>query len=144
MYKQQSNEKGFTMIETLISLSIVSVLLFIVVPVQTNLIQKKEEEFFLEMLTYDLFHLQNSSYGNWTGIHLEPHDYGYRIDNSYQDFVARRLLPTGWEWDATLPRKFRFNENGTFINPRVLRIKTNDEVIRLVFPMGKGRFYVKE
>lgn len=143
MYKVQNEQEGFTFIEMLITLSIISIILFIVVPIQITLIHKEEKKHFLDTLAYDMLFMQNSEFGDWQGIVLELTDYGYRIDKQNDEIITKRYLPEGWKWQDRNRRNLIFKQNGNFVNPRELKLKTNKKDIHIIFPMGKGRFYVK-
>ncbi|HEY4602631.1 MAG TPA: competence type IV pilus minor pilin ComGD [Cerasibacillus sp.] len=135
-------QRGFTLIEMLITLSILSVLLVLTIPITHSLIKNQEETQFLETLQSDLLYVQNLSLGiREHRTKLVFHKTYYSVHKSLTESPITRELPDGWEVERSMYHTIYFL-NGTIGSAGTIRInKANGKVIRLIFPLGKGRGY---
>lgn len=141
MYKN-----GFTLIEMLIVLSMLSILILLAVPQQISILSKQKEEQFIEQLEFDVLLIQNQSnlLLKDSNMYIRFYDNYYSVLGGWSDStIANRPYPDGWiliinEQHRTL----KFSETGTVINPRTLVMYSKNERISIVFPLGKGRFHV--
>lgn len=116
----------------------------LIAPQQLSQLDKLNEQQFLETLEYDFLYLQTISreYNDKNTLIRFNND-GYRILDGLTTLVNREY-PNGLTVDTFGRRDFYFRSNGTFLQPRTIRINGKEAVYRLTFPFGKGRFYIEE
>jgi len=137
------HEVGFTLVEMLFVLAIVSILLLLSLPLHTNSIEKVETDQFLELLEVDMLTNQNLRTTTRDNIRIRFYDDYYALIHGANTVVTRRF-PPNTKINTYGKDIFSFNKNGTFIDPRTVNITLNKQEYNLVFPLGKGRFYISE
>ena len=139
-------KNGFTLIEMLLTLSILSILFLLTIPVQSDLLTKQQEKQFIELLQQDVLFLQNqSSKHRRDEMYIRFYDDYYSILSWINEPYAHREYPAGWTLVANnQTRLIRFVQTGTILQPRTLVMYTPSEKIYIVFPLGKGRFYIEK
>lgn len=135
---------GFTLIEMLISLSLIAILLLLYIPIQHHTLHNLEEKQFFEQLDYDLQLLQNKSLGSTNTWALHFENDGYRITTSKQAAIINRTLPKQWRINYRLSKTIHYSNTGTFKNPGSISIHTEKNNYRLVFPFGKSRYRIEQ
>lgn len=141
------NQKGFTLLEMLIVLSIWSVLILFTIPINLNTLEKQQEDKFFETLALDVLYIQNLSASSKGYLHprinLHEDRYIMRAGTLDNEMIERRI-PEGWRIDfRTLPL-IEFDPNGRMKTPGNIIIKTKDTTYNVIFPFGKGRYHVVE
>ncbi|HLS08042.1 competence type IV pilus minor pilin ComGD [Lentibacillus sp.] len=139
-----THTNGFTLIEVLFVLGVLSVLVFLSAPLQVSVLDKKTEESFLETLEMDLLYMQSLSYNSRTHYRLTFPDQGRYVIKKNQATILERKVPEGWKIDARTLPTVSFNKNGTIRAPGTLAIKTLSEQYNLICPLGKGRCYFEQ
>lgn len=139
-------KNGFTLIEMLVTLSILSILFLLTVPVQSELLGKQQEEQFIETLKQDVLFIQNqSSKHTRDEMYIRFYDNHYSILSGVNKPFAERDYPADWTLVANnQTRLLRFVQSGTVLQPRTLVMYTPSEKLFIVFPLGKGRFYIEK
>lgn len=139
-------KNGFTLIEMLFTLSILSILFLLTVPVQSELLGKQQEEQFIETLKQDVLFIQNqSSKHTRDEMYIRFYDNHYSILSGVNKPFAERDYPADWTLVASnQTRLLRFVQSGTVLQPRTLVMYTPSEKLFIVFPLGKGRFYIEK
>lgn len=139
-------KNGFTLIEMLVTLSILSILFLLTVPVQSELLGKQQEEQFIETLKQDVLFIQNhSSKHTRDEMYIRFYDNHYSILSGVNKPFAERDYPADWTLVASnQTRLLRFVQSGTVLQPRTLVMYTPSEKLFIVFPLGKGRFYIEK
>lgn len=134
---------GFTLIELLMALSIVSVMLLLVVPISLSLLERQQEQQFFQTLEFDILYVQSMAHYETmtTLVFAEDH---YRITGGNQGGTIRRSYPKGVTIDYRTDRDITFEYHGSIRNPRTILIHTNNESYRMIFPFGKGRYYIEK
>ncbi|MDY0408431.1 type II secretion system protein [Virgibacillus soli] len=134
---------GFTLIETIICLSILSIMLLFTIPITYTTIDKQKETQFLNNLQSDILFLQNMSI-NKRGhdIHVEFLSHHYLIYTGLFNFPTMRQYPNGWEALPQSMQKISFT-NGYITPAGSVLFRTSTKEIRVVFPLGKGRGYIR-
>ncbi|WP_077596507.1 competence type IV pilus minor pilin ComGD [Oceanobacillus kimchii] len=138
------SKNGFTLIEVLFSLAILMVIITFFAPSQmTQLNQLKEKQFF-ELLKYDVLYIQSRSrmYEN-ERVLIRFYADEYRIIEGLNTNEVRPY-PAGLSIDTFGKREIYFNSNGTVIQPRTISVYGINKTYQLIFPLGKGRFYIAE
>ncbi|MCL6573680.1 MAG: type II secretion system GspH family protein [Bacillus sp. (in: Bacteria)] len=142
------NQKGFTLIESLLVLSIFmiisSVTVFALNPQHTII----EDEAFLTQLKADLYYAQQYaiSHQHEVSVVFVPYQYRYSIFSSTNlpVIIDRNYAQSYYLTEGSLPLYFKFLKDGNVNKFGSLFIKTKNKTYRLTFLIGKGRFYVAE
>ncbi|MFC0522629.1 competence type IV pilus minor pilin ComGD [Pontibacillus salicampi] len=145
---KQDKSSGFTFLEMLIVLAIMGVLLTISIPMTNRLQTSYKERMFLEQFKADVLLTQQQSMttGDHYRIILYEQERYYRLysENNHQ-LIQENHLPEDWILQSyTIDRKIQFDSNGRIRSPGTLFLRTPQSTYRIIFPLGKGRYYVKE
>lgn len=139
------NERAFTLIELLITLTIITFIIAISSPLLISLIEKQTEKQFLAILEQDVLLLQNST--------LNKYEYNriiFRSDHYEVVFNNRdvknivRYYPKNLSISYNNTSAISFNHKGIVTNPGTALVQSDHMLIELIFPFGRGRFYVQE
>ncbi|GAB4073462.1 hypothetical protein GCM10028778_09670 [Barrientosiimonas marina] len=136
-----ARNNGFTLIEVLFVLSILSVLVVISAPLHISVLDKQTEQRFLETLDMDILHLQSLAYNTRDYYRLTFEENRYFIDKNSATILEREL-PEGWQIKTRKLKNIAFKHTGTIRQPGNLTIKTLSNSYKLTCPLGKGRCYV--
>lgn len=136
------NMDGFTLMETLISLSILLLLLVITAPFIFQQFDRFQVKQFLHLFESDVLFAQNNAIGGVgrTSVYFDQ-EYYIVLDGQYK--LIERTYPKDVSVRATT-RRITFNASGNIIDPKTINIDHLEKRYQIVFPFGKGRFYVKE
>jgi competence protein ComGD len=136
-----TSQVGFSLLEVMITLSVIAVLISLSVPAMHSLLAKKKEERILERMEYDILYVQNQAIGAYKNSRIILQEDKYVITGSNTETIVREL-PQNWEIDRRKLDTISFNENGTIRKAGTISIKTPKNSYRYVFPLGKGRGYL--
>jgi competence protein ComGD len=136
-------KNGFTLIEMLIALSIVMMMLLLVVPISLSTLEAAEEKQFFQTLEFDMLYIQNMAHEDIL-FSIRFSDDHYRIVRGNQGGTIRRNYPKGVTIDAHTNRVITFEHHGSIRNPRTIHIHTEEASYDMIFPFGKGRYYIEE
>lgn len=138
-------ERGFTLIETLFALSILAIILVLVPKLQVEQTDKLELEHFLDTLEMDVLYLQNTASTQEIDIpyvlKFHPDSYSIVLNRSTQ---IKREYPSQFTLESSYPRDVAFYVRGVIRNPQTILVNLAGEPYQIVFPLGKGRFYVEK
>jgi competence protein ComGD len=140
------NQKGFTLIESLIVLSIFliisSITAFSIKPQYYSATDKA----FISQLKADLYYGQQYAIANQMEVKVifYEHEHRYLISTGSKQLVERNHSPTITVTQGTIQLVFKFNPNGNVDRFGTLYIRTQQKNYRLTLLIGKGRFYVME
>lgn len=135
------SNKGFTLIELLFVLVIVSIISLLVLPSMFHTLTKQETNHFLQTFESDVFLTQNQSLYTLTNDRILLEKNYYIVRNDGKNIL--RSNPHHLELSSPTTR-IRFSMNGTIVDPTTYRFKDQHGIYRIVFPFGKGRFYIDE
>lgn len=138
-----TNEKAFTILELLVVLVIVSSLLLLSIPSMTKSIERQQTKQFFELFKTDVFYIQNEALFSHKNIYILFEEDQYLIMD-FRKVYAKRKIPTHIEAINTKNRQIRFSNNGTLYNPATYYFTTKETTYKVIFPFGKGRFYIDE
>ncbi|WP_306974453.1 competence type IV pilus minor pilin ComGD [Alkalibacillus salilacus] len=139
-------QKGFTLVETLIVLSIVLTVTFMSWTTIQYIQQKQLETHFFDTFEQDIFFLQqySSIYQNDPKLLFYPEEHRYIIyynpfdppviSREFNDNISFRLSSIG--------SQIRFKPSGTIVNPGSLFVTIDSQEYPITFPFGKARYYV--
>ncbi|WP_172971062.1 competence type IV pilus minor pilin ComGD [Bacillus sp. THAF10] len=146
----KKNSAGFTLMESLLILSIIAIMLSVLSSNGFAKTQKHSSSHFSEQFTNDLFFAQQYALStkNSVQIVLSPNSNSYRIrQGSFQtkDLVNREY-PSSLSIDTrTMGEVITFLGNGSIDKSgAIIILQDGKERYRYVFTLGKGRFYVEE
>ncbi|PKR78983.1 hypothetical protein CEY16_04310 [Halalkalibacillus sediminis] len=147
MYPLNKN-RGFTLIETLIVLSILFLISSLIYfPYQLN--QKdKTIESFLNQFEKDIYMMQQFStlHQKRLLLYIEPSNSRYFIvDNPLSQPVVDRSYDSAITIELNrFSNPFRFSVNGSPMGPGTFNIHHQSSSYKITFPFGRGRYYVSE
>lgn len=139
---------GFTLIEVIFVLGVLTVLLLLSAPIKVSILDNKEEQQFLTTLENDLLYMQSISFRSTDHIWMKIQPDSYTIFSSVYNSktLLRRNIPTNWTIDLRTIQGgvISFNRYGTIREPGTIHLSTNKSTYRIVFPFGKGRCYIEK
>jgi competence protein ComGD len=141
-----NNQKGFTLIESLIVLSILliisSITAFSIKP-QYN---STNDKAFTSQLKADLYYGQQYAIANQMEVIVIffEHEHMYTVAAGSKRILERKHSPDISVSQGTIPLYFIYNPNGNVDRFGTLYIRTKQKNYRLTVLIGKGRFYVIE
>lgn len=140
------NNKGFTLIEVLVVLSIkLLTILLIVSLTYDDLTETKMDVFFAELKSdVDLVQSHNYQTDNFYEIIFNKNSYKLTKNTSNQFInIKKRSYPEGVTVETRNFKRVIYQKNGTFKTPgRVIFKEDNQRSHELIFPFGKGGFYI--
>lgn len=139
----KDKELGFSLLETLVALSILAIILSISVPISHALLGKMTEEKVLEQFQYDVLFLQNQSMVTNDYLRIKLNQNSYTLIGNKIEPIERKL-PSGWRIDQRTLQSISFNENGTIRYAGTIQITAPTNSYIIVFPIGKGRGYIEK
>ncbi|WP_161493847.1 competence type IV pilus minor pilin ComGD [Virgibacillus necropolis] len=142
------NKNGFTLIEILFVMGVLSLLLLLSAPIKVSILDNQKEEQFLTTLENDLLYMQSISYLSTDNIIMTFETNNYFVSSGHGSKVLlRRSIPDEWKFDLRTFQEegsISFNANGTIRKPGNLLLTTNKSSYKIVFPLGKGRCYIEK
>ncbi|MYL47182.1 prepilin-type N-terminal cleavage/methylation domain-containing protein [Virgibacillus halodenitrificans] len=146
LLRQMANKNGFTLIEMLLVLSIVSILSLLSVTWSLSAISKQEKEQFINTLENDTLYIQQvtSIKGDLERPYITFNENFYTIYFTKRKKPIIRNYPPGVRIDRKNHQYLRFEQNGNIRQPRSLHLYLGDERYKVIFPFGKGRFYLEK
>lgn len=140
-----SSGKGFTLIETLLTLTIVSILLAIVIPISSTQIDNIKEKIFFSTLNQDLLLVQNEAITKFHPNSLSIRETTYNIGNLQDDHAFERVLPDSYKFIGFQQRReITFNNKGSLSAAGSFSIKAKNKNYWFILPPGKGRARFEE
>ncbi|WP_407268376.1 competence type IV pilus minor pilin ComGD [Radiobacillus sp. PE A8.2] len=142
-----TSQHGFTLIETLITLSITITLLSLGFSVQIHVLDEYKTKKFFEMFESDMLYLQQLSVTNqeYAYMTISPTKNSYTIKKGGFGTVLRnRKIPDDWNIILhTLSMPISFSYYGNIKKPGMFTLETKTKLYAIYCPLGKGRCYVK-
>ncbi|MDN4074732.1 MULTISPECIES: competence type IV pilus minor pilin ComGD [Fictibacillus] len=138
---------GYSLLELLIVLSIGSILLSIASVSLQKYYKGREVHFFLEQFKRDLYFTQRTAINDHKVMHLHilPDENRYIIATAMNDLHKNVNYPKQIRFESsTMPLKITYNKSGNISNSGTLIIKTEAGKYKMVFLLGKGRFYAEK
>jgi competence protein ComGD len=147
LLRQMANKNGFTLIEMLLVLSIVSILSLLSVTWSLSAISKQEREQFINTLENDTLYIQQVTSIKGS---VEQRPYITFKEDFYTIYFTKRRkpiirnYPSGVRIDTRKHQYLKFEQNGNIHQPRSMDLFMGDERYKIIFPFGKGRFYLEK
>lgn len=146
---KENKESGFTMIELILVLSVVTIMSAIIIPVGEKWIRASEEENALQSLIVTIHSLQSYAMANEAYTQLLFMKVGSRT--AYvaampgREEFSRKLLPEGmYVLSSSNLKVVEFHGNGNIINSGTLMLGTKTGLIRITFQFQRGRMIISE
>lgn len=113
----------------------------------TSLHKRNEIEQFLELLTMDLYyaHQLAMTTGIVTDVRINNYEHIYSIRQN-ERIVLEQSFPHHIKFESGTLRlnEIAFNHKGNIRRAGTILIRAGGELYRLVFTLGKGRFYIEK
>jgi competence protein ComGD len=142
------NQKGFTLTESLVVLSIFMILTSITVFSLKPQYSMIDEAAFFTQLKGDLYYAQTYAISRQHEVNVTfmPNEYKYfmYLNANAPPIVNRTYSTNFYVKEGSLPLYFKFLSDGNINKFGSLIIKTKTKTYRMTFLIGKGRFYVTE
>lgn len=136
--------KGFTFIELVFVLFIISLLTFLVIPGLFSTLKKQQTKQFFTTFDADILYIQNSALGTSQHVRILFEDDYYVIRNNRTKEAIKRYYPEHISRITKSNNRISFNDSGTIISPTSYRFEDETTTYKIVFPLGKGRHYIEE
>ncbi|MGN8234655.1 competence type IV pilus minor pilin ComGD [Priestia flexa] len=146
METRKMNQKGFTLIESLIVLAIVQVMVLIIVINLKPLMAHYQLTSFLRQLQADTFYTQQIAITTQRPARLT-----FELANSRYLLLKigaeRPIMQRGYHSNIRVvfssgTSSIQYNEQGNISQAKSLFISSNKETYKVTFQIGRGRFYV--
>lgn len=140
------NQKGFTLIESLIVLSIFLIISSITAFSIKPQYHSANDKAFISQLKADLYYGQQYAIANQMEVKVIffEHEHMYNMVVGTNRIVERIHSQAITVSQGTIPLYFKFNPNGNVDRFGTLFFRTPQQNYRLTLLIGKGRFYVME
>ncbi|MGX6442735.1 competence type IV pilus minor pilin ComGD [Neobacillus sp. K501] len=143
-----NNQKGFTLIESLVVLSIFIIISSITVVSIKPQYYMADDETFISQLKADLNYAQQFaiSHQKEVKVNFIPNRFRYIIyeNNNSPNIIERQYSPNIHVSPGSIPLYFKYLPNGNVDQFGSLYFKSTEKSYRLTILIGKGRFYVAE
>lgn len=137
----RKNEEGFTLLELLIVLTIISIVSLFVLPSMFKTVTNIKGQHYFERLQSDIFMIQNSV------LKREVKAYIYFVNKNYIISETNKLT-IKWNPEGLMneyrPGNIMFSTKGNIKNPSSFIFKNEHKRYKLTFPFGSGRGYIDE
>jgi competence protein ComGD len=141
-------DRGFTFTEMLLVLSAITVLMAVFLPSLSSLARKKTETYIITQLRNDLLYAQQYAMTHKTPVAVtfsESRPEYRMMEMKTRKTIFIRTLPNSWKFQlTTLTMPLLFLENGNVNKAGALLLKRKDRAYKIIFLLGKGRFYVQK
>lgn len=134
---------GFTFIEMLFVLGIISFLFVLSTPIVFNVLDQQQEKQFLNTFEFDVLYAQRLAMQSKSIVRINFSRQQYTI-LSDEKVVTRRRIPNDWDINLRTMNQLSFDDQGRIREPGTMSIKTPRAEYHVIFPFGKGRGYVVE
>lgn len=135
-------EQGYTLVEALFVLFILAILTAAVPSLYLNLSKNIEATHFLQTFEEDLYLAQQYALSQKVTVRYKYHyeKKQYEILASDQSLKITRDIPKRVEIVRDYLNEFRFKPNGNVSHFGNIYIKIDDQLYRMFFSIGRGRF----
>ncbi|MBM7701548.1 competence type IV pilus minor pilin ComGD [Metabacillus iocasae] len=146
VFKKRNNQCAFTLLEMLVVLCVIQVMTSVLFLVVQPLMEHYRIQLFLKQLQTDLFYTQQIAMSRGQGG-----TFSFNNENATYSVVQRQEVLFEKSYDEQIfvssvsgLNSIRYNQRGNISQGRTYIIRSGDTAYRLVFQLGRGRFYVEE
>ncbi|MBO0586438.1 prepilin-type N-terminal cleavage/methylation domain-containing protein [Sporosarcina sp. E16_8] len=147
----QTKESGFTFLEMILVLAVLSIMTAIILPIGDNWIQAESEDDALQAFMATVYNLQAYSMANYVATGLQFKDSGAEyittslLSGKGKVEIARYVLPKGMRLSATSQLKgIEFHGNGDILKSGTMAFLTSSGIIEIRFQFQRGRMIIYE
>lgn len=141
---RSQNNNGFTLVELLSVLSLVSVMALLTVPVLYKSYDSMQIKLFFQILEEDTLYIQNAAFSEETKMQLTFTKDQYNIKRGKQTNLSRKY-PKGLTFRGISDSKIIYNKKGKVETPNTIIFYTEaGEKYKVIFPFGAGRQYIEK
>lgn len=140
-YKQS----GYLLIEMMVVLLIIGLIGSIAYPKFNSFTKNRKTEYFLNSLEKDIMHMQQKAINESSVYRLTFNNDKdmYQIGTYSSNKVLNRPIPKHITIEGqAMEMTIQYNQNGNISRAGTLYIYSEDAVYKMVFQLGKGKFYV--
>jgi competence protein ComGD len=148
---EKTNESGFTFLEMILVLAVLSIMTAIILPIGDKWIQAESEDDALQAFVATVYNLQAYSMANYMATGLQFKDSGTEYITSYllsgkgRVEIARCVLPKGMRLSASSQLKvIEFDGNGDIKKSGTMAFLTSSGRIEIRFQFQRGRMLIYE
>lgn len=138
---RMSKQGGFTLLELLIVLTIISFVALFALPKMYQSLTYQGHRHHLELFSSDIFYIQNQALFTAKSIEIKPNKEKYWIISSTKQ--TERIYPDDL-YLTYYPAKTIFTTRGVLKTPATYTYRHSNGQYTVTFPFGKGREYVTE
>lgn len=142
---EKTREAGFTFLEIILVLSVLSILTAIIIPLGDRWIRETSDEEGLRLLIAEIQSLQSYSLANGVYTKLRFRDLGREYVSSTTNGIElnRKRFPEGMtKLDSSNLKSVDFQPNGSLVELGTLAIRTNSGIILIKFQFQQGRMII--
>lgn len=142
-----NKESGFTFLELILVLAIMSILTVIIIPLGDGWIQKKTEEDAIQSLILEIQSVQSYAIANnaYAWIYFDNNGKEYISSATAGKRLSKKVFPDGISLSIDSPLKsVGFTGNGNISSLGTLTLKMPSGLVQLRFQFQRGRVIVGE
>ena len=140
-----NHNKGFTLIEILIVLSIFMLLASLSLHLYPKYIQKMETTRFVKQFEEDLYYAQAYAISHEMNVSVYLNASNYTISSNLKGVILQRENPKNTTFkQGTIGLKIFFNNTGAPITSGVVYIETEQDRYKVTIYIGKGRIKIEK
>ncbi|MEQ6375922.1 competence type IV pilus minor pilin ComGD [Bacillaceae bacterium S4-13-58] len=144
----ENKKNGFTLLEVILSLTFLSVLLLLTVPLSFKLYDSIQQQYFFKEFEQDVLWLQKRSITeqdiDYLTIDVAKHRY-YISDTASSGLKKSKSFPPSWKVDLrTFQNPLYFSFLGQNRFPGTFELTTTLGTYKFIFPLGKGRLHIEK
>lgn len=148
---EETSESGFTFIEMILVLAVLSIMTAIILPIGDKWMQTESEDDALQAFMATVYSLQAYSMANYTTTGMEFRHAGTEYTAFYLSGregkveVAQNVLPKGMRLASSSQLKsLKFDGNGDILKPGTMAFLTRSGIIEIRFQFQRGRMIIYE
>src|SRR5690606_29805921 len=140
-------QKGFTLIETLIVLIIMTVILSFSMMSLHSFINYIEKKLFIDQIQSDIYYSHSIAISQKETVVVRFTRTGSRyeiVKGSTGELILEKRLPNSISIESSTLPAFTITPDGTVSNFGKIVFRQKDKRFELAFSIGRGRFHIKE
>lgn len=142
-FLQIKEASAFSLIEVLVVLAIKVIMLILIAPMIYSQLTDSKLEGFFEELRGDINLVQSENYLTDDFYELTFYEESYKlVKNSTQQLIKERRYPANVTVETRVFSSIVYQHNGTFKTPGRVVFYQGKKKYELIFPFGKGGFYI--
>jgi competence protein ComGD len=145
-YLQLLNHKGFTLLESVVVVSIVTIMMFVSFTSIIPLYQANQIHHFFQTLSQDLHYAQQVAITNQevTKVYLNNSERTYYVSVNNSSLYSRSYPSVISIEKGTATNPVMYLSTGSINQSGTLYVSAYNKRYKVVFLLGKGRYYVEE